>query len=79
MLDKYFNKFTNLTNLEDQDKLKRYLHENLVEYNNFSEVYVLLMTLKLLKNMATSVDKKSNLSNKIVGFGKNVVKNYIKQ
>lgn len=39
LLDKCLSRLTNLTVLEDQETLKRFFHEDLSKYNDFSEVY----------------------------------------
>ena len=46
LLDKFFSQLTNLTVLEDQETLKIFFCEDLAKYNDFCEVYTLLMILK---------------------------------
>lgn len=58
-LNKCFHKMSNLTELEDQETIERFFHEDLTECSSFSEVYDATEDFEIVQGYNDFVRKKN--------------------
>ena len=68
MLDKYGNRTISSSNVDGIETLKRFFHEDLVDYDDFSEVYEAIDDFKIIEKYGDYGRKKNVRINKIIGF-----------
>ena len=68
LLDKSGERTISLSNVVDTETLKRFFNEDLVDYDDFSEVYEAIDDFKIIEKYGDHGKKKSVRINKIIGF-----------